>query len=151
MEGVKIKLSVLLQAYRELCRRHLFMVVEGVGGLAVPLTARMNVADLALYFKLPLLVVTRPTLGTLNHTLLTLEYARAKKVPVKGIVINQSEMRATGLAEKTNPSVLTALCRVPVLGSIPYIEGFDSKPSGLNRVIKRVHRYMKIEDLSQCL
>ncbi len=143
MEGVKIKLSVLLKAYWELCRRHLFMVVEGVGGLAVPITARMNVADLALYFKLPLLVVTRPGLGTLNHTLLTLEYARARKIPVKGIVINQSEKRTAGWAEKTNPAVLTALCKVPVLGSVPYIEGLNSKPSGLDRGIKVFHRHMK--------
>ncbi|MCI0526950.1 MAG: dethiobiotin synthase [Nitrospira sp.] len=147
MERVKIKPSVLLKAYRELCHRHAFMVVEGIGGLAVPITARMNVVDLALFFELPLLVVTRPGLGTLNHTLLTLEYACARKVPVKGIVINQAEKRAAGLAEKTNLMALTALCKVPVLGSIPYIEGLNSGESKLDRAVKAVHRHMKMDGL----
>jgi dethiobiotin synthetase len=151
LEGVKIKLSVLLKAYWELCRRHIFMVVEGVGGLAVPITARMSVVDLALYFELPLLVVTKSGLGTLNHTRLTLEYARIRKVPVKGIVINQSEKRTVGLAEKTNPAILAALCKVPVLGNIPYIEGLNSGPSGLERRVKVVHRHIKMEKLSHGL
>jgi dethiobiotin synthetase len=147
LEGVKIKTSVLLKAYRELCRRHAFIVVEGIGGLAVPITARMNVVDLALRFELPLLVVTRPGLGTLNHTQLTLEYAKAKKVPVKGMVINQSEKRAAGMAEKTNSVLLAALCKVPVLANIPFIEGLNPERPGLDRAIKAIHRHMRRKDL----
>jgi dethiobiotin synthetase len=147
MEGIKIRPSVLLKAYRELCRRHDLMVVEGIGGLAVPITEDMNVVDLVLEFELPLLVVTRPDLGTLNHTLLTLDYAKARKVPVKGIVINQSVKRRIGLAEKTNPAVLAAFCKVPVLGNIPYIEGLNSERSRLDRAVMGVYRHMEMEGL----
>jgi len=147
LEGVHIKLFVLLKAYQELRRRHSFLVVEGVGGLAVPITARLSVADLALSFELPLLVVARPGLGTLNHTKLTIEYAKARKIPVKGIVLNETQKRKAELAEKTNPAALTALCNVPILGNIPFIHGLKHHGSGLNRAIKRVKRHIRMEAL----
>jgi dethiobiotin synthetase len=150
LEGVHIKLSVLLKAYQELRHRHSFLVVEGVGGLAVPITERLSIVDLALRFELPLLVVARPGLGTLNHTKLTIEYAKARKVPVKGIVLNETQKRNAGLAEKTNPAVLMALCNVPILGSIPFIQaiqGLKPRGAGLNRALKRVERHIRMKAL----
>ena len=149
MEGVKIKTSVLLRAYRELCRRHSFLIVEGVGGLAVPITAHLTVLQLARFFGLPLLVVTRPGLGTLNHTQLTIEYARSRQVPVKGIVINETERKRSGLAEKTNPSLLAALCKTPVLGRVPFIEGLKLSGLGLHRTGEIICGHISMRELMQ--
>lgn len=147
IEGVKIRTSVLLRAYRELCRRHPFLIVEGVGGLAVPITAHMTVLDLARLFKLPLLVVTRPGLGTLNHTQLTIEYARLGKVPVKGIVINETERKKSGLVERTNSALLAMHCKTPVLGRIPFIEGLKHHGLGRHQAREIIRRHIKIGEL----
>src|SRR5262249_10647219 len=63
------------------------LVVEGVGGLLVPLTTGYAVRDFALDLELPLVVAARPGLGTINHTLLTLEAARAAGLTVRAVVI----------------------------------------------------------------
>lgn len=148
MEGVRIRASVLLRAYRELCRRHPYLIVEGIGGLAVPITARMTVLDLAQRFGLPLLVVARPGLGTLNHTRLTIEYAKIRKVPVKGIILNETERRRSGLAERTNPALLEVLCKTPVLGKIPFIEGLKHNRLGLDGGMEEVvRRHIRIGQL----
>lgn len=119
-----IRLAPILQAFRMLASRHELLIVEGVGGLLVPLSARLTVADLARAMGLPLLLVARPGLGTLNHTLLTLECARRRRLPVVGVVFNHAKPPVddwmTRLADRTNPQILKRLIRVPVLGTLPF-------------------------------
>ena len=64
------------------------MVVEGVGGLLVPLTGRVTVADLARRLRLPLVIVARPGLGTINHTMLSCRWARHQGLVVRAIILN---------------------------------------------------------------
>lgn len=76
-EGRPVEPARLLTAFRSLSGKHEAVLVEGVGGLAVPLAPGFLVLDLAAAFGLPLIVVARTSLGTLNHTLLTLQAAQA--------------------------------------------------------------------------
>ncbi len=115
-----ISFSRIDQAMERLSSRHDLLLVEGIGGLLVPLDARRTVVDLAAHLKLPLLVVAHAGLGTLNHTLLTLEAARSRNLEVAGIVLNQRSPTPS-LAEQTNPAVLRKLGQVPVLGVIPHL------------------------------
>ena len=99
------------------------MVVEGVGGLLCPLAEGMTVADLAIALDYPLVVVARRGLGTLNHTLLTVEAALARGLRVAGVVLNGSEPTADPLAEATNPGELARrLPGVAVLAEVPHGE-----------------------------
>jgi dethiobiotin synthetase len=107
-------------AYGALGARHDCMLVEGVGGLLVPVTKEMSVAGLARRLELPLLVVTRPSLGTLNHTALTVSVAHREGLEVAGLVINHHRRFPRGLAERTNREALEETCGVPVLGEVPY-------------------------------
>lgn len=94
-------------------------VVEGVGGLLAPLTmVRETVADLLLLAELPLVVVARPHLGTLNHTALTVEVARARGLEVLGVVVNDHEPVADTLATRTVEDELAALTGAPVLARL---------------------------------
>ncbi len=108
-------------AYRTLRARHPALVVEGVGGLLVPLFTRLTVADLARKMRLPILIVTRPTLGTLNHTALTVHVARSYGLRVLGLVVNYARPVRRGLAERLNPAALERYTRLPVLGEVPYL------------------------------
>jgi len=147
LEGVRIKASTLLRSYNQLRRQYDYMVVEGAGGLAVPINARMNFLDLAKLFGLPLLVVARPGLGTLNHTRLTVEYAMRNHVRLEGIVLNQTQRTRPGLAEKTNPLILRRICKVPVLGNIPYMDGLNRNPERLCGIIRKVVRHIRMTQL----
>jgi dethiobiotin synthetase len=95
------------------------LLVEGVGGLLCPLTESETVADLVRELALPLVIVARRSLGTLNHTLLTVEAARIRKLTVVGVVISETAPPA-GLAEQTNVEELRRRLDVPLLGVVPY-------------------------------
>lgn len=117
--GVTLALSDLIGAVRFWEGSHEAVLVEGVGGLLCPLTARETVADLAAALDLRLIVVTRRSLGTLNHTLLTLEAAARRGLRVGGLVVSETEPPAT-LAERTNVAELCLRMSVPVLAVVPH-------------------------------
>jgi len=128
-EGVKVDLERVAAAFRVLAGRYDFLVVEGAGGLYVPLVnAKFLVLDLARWLKLPLLVVARAGLGTINHTALTVMAARQAGLPVAGVILNRGSLNP-GLAEQTNPGVIEALTGVTILGKVPEIAHLES-PEG---------------------
>lgn len=134
-EGVTVDLEKVAAAFRELARRYDFLVVEGAGGLYVPLVDNgFLVLDLARWLSLPLLVVARAGLGTINHTALTVLAARHAGLPVSGVILNRGSV-APGLAEQTNPGVIEALTGVPILGKVPEIAGLES-PEGKKVFLK---------------
>jgi dethiobiotin synthetase len=102
------------------------VVVEGAGGLLVPLWGDITMADLAHRLGAGLVVVTRPSLGTLNHTALTLEAARARGLPVDGLVISgwPAGPAGPGVTEQTNLERLSALA--PLLGLLPAYPDVDT-------------------------
>ena len=99
------------------------VVVEGAGGLLVPVWGDVTMADLAGALGAGLVVVARPTLGTLNHTALTLEAARGRGLPVDGLVIS-GWPADPGVTEQTNLERLSAMA--PVLGLLPCYPHLDT-------------------------
>jgi dethiobiotin synthetase len=95
------------------------MIVEGVGGVAVPLAEQITVLNLAHWLRLPAIVVARPGLGTINHTLLTLAALRAAGVDIAGVVINRYPAEDPGLAEETNADAIEKWGGTPVLCIVP--------------------------------
>ncbi|OIB55352.1 dethiobiotin synthase [Natrialba sp. SSL1] len=91
-------------------------VVEGAGGVRVPLSTDppREIIDLVAALEFPTLIVSRPGLGTLNHTTLTVEALRARDVPVVGVVLNRYPSQPRSVAERTNPAELERLCACPV-------------------------------------
>lgn len=109
LEKKSIDLTRVTWAYRELTKRHDYMVVEGVGGVMVPIKRRFFVSDLILKFKLPAIVVAHPDLGTLNHTLLTVSMLKNEGIPLAGVIVNNYQGR--NRAEKSNPKVLQRILK----------------------------------------
>lgn len=114
----------LHSCHARIAARHDFVIIEGAGGLMVPLSGMKTVADLALETKLPLLVVARPNLGTINHTALTCLVARQMGIETTGVIINNfPEM--PGLAEQSAAHYIKGLCQAPLLGIWPHHDGID--------------------------
>lgn len=115
MEGVKIDFNRISDCYNRLAKKHEIVLVEGAGGLMVPLNGGLLIADLVNHLKLPLLVVARPALGTINHTVLTCFAAGQMAIDVKGVIVNRFPVNP-GLAEKGAPHQIGSLCGAPILG-----------------------------------
>ncbi len=123
LEGKQIRVSRIMNAYRTLLQRHDFMIIEGAGGIMVPLSGDYLYVDLARAIGLPVVVVTRPGLGTINHTLLTISALKERGLSIAGMVINYSDNRRPGLSEKTSSRVIEKISQVPVLGVVQYQAG----------------------------
>ena len=125
-EGREISIEEIKRAYHTLYTSYEAIVVEGIGGLMVPIKKDYYVVDLAKEFSLPLLIVTKPGLGTLNHTMLTVNCAVQAGLEVAGLILNYSRPPEKSLAEKTNPNVLREICPVPIVGTFPYLKGMGT-------------------------
>ena len=114
----------------ELRKRHDIVLVEGAGGLMVPLTDYYYNADLIANLKAEVIIVARLGLGTINHTLLTINEAKKRKFKIKGLIFCQTKPGDKSLPESTNPQEIEKLSGVKVLGIIPYIKPLNKKNIG---------------------
>jgi dethiobiotin synthetase len=120
LERKRIDMRRVGVAYRRLAADYPIVLIEGAGGLLVPIRENYFVADMAKTLGLPLLVVARLGLGTINHSLLTVRAARAIGLKVRGMVLNDTVGGKRGLAAKTNIEAVPELCGVPLLGVMPH-------------------------------
>src|SRR5208337_1220313 len=110
-----------------LVQKYEFLVVEGAGGLMVPIKMRNGssayyMADLIKELDFPAVIVARAGLGAINHTLLTVTHAIGKGIRVLGVIINSTGPAGNTIAERTNPGVLQRICPVPIMGIVPYCD-----------------------------
>jgi dethiobiotin synthetase len=114
-EKVRIEPSRLIALAHRMAEEHDFMIIEGAGGLMVPLSGGMLIADLVRELRYPLLIVSRPQLGTINHTLLTIYAARTMELPLAGFVINGMPADPDEAAADA-PHALASLASADLLG-----------------------------------
>lgn len=119
LAGTELELAPLLDAARAAGADADVLVAEGVGGLLVPLSARASVRDFAVGLGLPVVVASRPALGTINHTLLTLAAARDAGLDVRGVVVGPWP-DAPSVMERSNIETIARLGAVDV-ATIPHV------------------------------
>ena len=120
LDGVEIDPDAVIDHVEALAARHELILVEGAGGLMAPLAERWTCADLASALGLPLLVVARPGLGTVNHTVLTVSVARSHGLDPLGVVLNGAGDDGDASVE-TNGGLIESFADVPVLGVTPWL------------------------------
>lgn len=125
--GRRIEVVRVEERFRRLAHRHPILLVEGAGGLLVPITERASFLDLAARLRLPLLVVIGSRLGALNHARLTVEVALHAHLRVAGAILNCPRADRS-LASRTNFSALHRLLPIPVLGEIPHLVPHTHRP-----------------------
>lgn len=118
LEGKSVLWEDVWQHWESTRQKHEYFIVEGAGGISVPLGEGFLVSDLIKAMQLPLIIVARPNLGTVNHIFLTVAYAKSLGLNIAGIVLNGLS-QSPDLAEQTNPQLIEELCVVPILGHTP--------------------------------
>ncbi len=162
VENASFTIPQLVSGGDAILRKHKNVLVEGAGGLAVPLTSTAMVVDLAVALGYPLIIVARAGLGTINHTLLTIDYARHRGLTIAGVVFNgfrsaippdvesMSALPPGDLAhysETTNPFMVRHFADVPVLGMVPHL----STPPDLQDLPNLIHCHLDLDKVSDCL
>jgi dethiobiotin synthetase len=120
LEGKPVQLNKIRMAYKSLSERYESIVVEGVGGIMVPLTESYLVIDLVKELDLPVIVVARAILGTINHTALTIRVLKDFGIKICGIVISHSGSMDQEVGEEASLAVIERITGVPIIKRFSY-------------------------------
>jgi dethiobiotin synthetase len=117
--GPPVNSRIALQKLKNLGKKHQFMIVEGIGGIMVPLTERECIVEFAKQANLPLIIVSAARLGTLNHTLLTIMACNMHHLRIAGIILNKTA-REHDIVEQQTAPIIERLTGIKVLAEVPY-------------------------------
>ena len=150
--GVTIDLNSISSQCKRFVKEHDLVLIEGVGGLMVPLSSTQTVCDLISLLQLPCVVVGRSVLGSVNHILLTLEVLRTHNVSIAAIFLNESSpmgMSETDqLQQQSTVALINELSEVPVFGPAPYEEELEKD---WMRGVQRLSVHASIQQLASHL
>ena len=122
IEHIQIDIDIVDRIYKKITKKHDIVVIEGAGGVLVPIKKAFFYADLIERWNAPTIIVARLGLGTINHTLLTYNYLKSRGISVVGVILNNNDGTGDPSAQ-TNPEALRRYLEVPVLGVFPYTKG----------------------------
>ena len=143
LERKKISIQKIMRAFDALRRKCDALVIEGCGGLLVPVSDRIFVIDLIRMMRARAVLVSRSGLGAINHSLLSLEALRARRIGPAGVIFNRLHPGAPTDAESTNPSVISRIGKTVSLGVFPHLK--SRKPEAAGRA------FLKHLDLKKIL
>lgn len=126
MAGAGIDLARIVDSFNQLQMAHQTVLVEGAGGVMVPLNESETMLDLMKVLGLPVLLAARPGLGTINHTLLSIEVLRSAGLNVLGVVIVESYVFERTFIEEDTVRAIEKYGDVPVLATLPYVTGMGA-------------------------
>jgi dethiobiotin synthetase len=120
LEGRQVDVDEIDRGLRDAAASAEALVIEGAGGWLCPLTEETSLADWAARWRLPVLIVARPGLGTINHTLLTIESIRHRQLPIRGVIFNDATNIADDRSVTTNAGEIERRSGIPVLGELAF-------------------------------
>jgi dethiobiotin synthetase len=144
-----INLDIIRKVYRLHASRYDCTIVEGVGGVFVPITPNANMLDLSKRLRLPAVVVGKSGLGGVNHALLTIEALRRRRIPIVALVLNQTHPVRSKIAriqERTTVEIIRKQAGVSVLGPLPYHSGLSRR---FRQSVVRLARSAAIKKLTR--
>lgn len=130
IDGVNMSFSTIEREFQALRQKCEVVLVEGAGGLMVPVVPEKTMADVIKLLNIPALIVAGPDLGTVNHTLLTINQAKTMGIEIAGVLINRYPCATEDIAVKTAPRLIEEYSDAKVLGIIPDIQNFESIKPG---------------------
>ena len=122
----KIHIERIMRAFQSLQAKYPFIVVEGAGGVLVPIDGNHTMLDLITAMALPVVLVSRTGLGTINHTLLSLRELRRAGLPEIGVVFNETSSTLRGDIESDNVKTIERMGEIQVLGHFPFLSDLDA-------------------------
>lgn len=122
LEGRTIRIDRIKNSLKDLSGHFDFVLVEGSGGLLVPLTRKMLLIDLVKRLRMPVLLVAENRVGAINHVLLSVEALKARNIKILGVIFNTMSNRVDGRILKDNPDIVRRLTGIEILGEVPYLK-----------------------------
>ena len=139
---LSVDMSLIFDQFKKLLSLHEILLVEGIGGIMTPITQNFFVADMIKGMGIETIIVTRATIGTLNHTVMTCNMCKDYGIKIRGLVINNFDEKGTP-AEKNAPATLYEITNIPILGTVPFIKDLNN----LEKIIEHVEKNIDVKSL----
>ncbi len=149
MVATPFTINQMTVGLEDLFERHDVVLVEGIGGLLVPLDDETLVVDLVVKMRASLLVVARPTLGTINHTLLTVEAAWARDLRVAGVVFCETRANDRDVSTGTNAEEIVRISGVRFLGTLPFDPDASVADCRPGRIVDLALEHLDVDGIIQ--
>lgn len=155
-ENRTVEVDRIRQALTRLSARHDYILIEGIGGWRVPITdlpreaGTFTVRELAVELKMPVLVVARAGLGTINHTVLTVEAVRSTGLPIVGVVMVRTRPEDDPTTA-TNPEQIGNLTGIDVLGTVPFDPEVSVEDGRAGNVVELVEEHVDIDRIAEAI
>lgn len=146
LEGITIDPTAAIRSVRKLAGDYEALLVEGIGGWQVPITYKYTVADFAKELNLPVLVVSANRLGTISHTLLTLESIRHRGIEPAGLIFTHPHPAGDAEIARNNIETLTRMDPTPLWGVVPFLSGERRASETLWDSVKDCIQWNKIQE-----
>ena len=143
LENRRINAEKIIKTFKFLSDRFDFIIVEGIGGALVPFNKKRLVIDIVRDLKLPVLVVAQNKLGAINHTLLTIEALKSRKIEVVGVIFNNIK-NENGRIIRDNPVIIKALANQKAFGILPWIEDYEKLYRRFIPIGKKIYKALHI-------
>lgn len=124
-----VDLGIVTKKFNILKKKYDFTVVEGIGGVMVPITAKISLLDVIRRMNLATIIVSSPKLGSMNHTVLTINACKVKKIPILGVIFNQMP-KDPSIVESRTPNYIEKLTDISTISVIPFIDDCNFKKIG---------------------
>ncbi|MCD6186504.1 MAG: dethiobiotin synthase [Deltaproteobacteria bacterium] len=147
LENIPIEPEKIFKAFDIMRQKYDVVLVEGIGGILVPLTEVYSIADLIKDMGIPLIIVARPGIGTINHTLLTINEAEKRGIEVKGFIINGMDINQAGDAEKTNPEIIKKISGKTLLGILPFDPKVNMEKFAIGDIVALTEKHLDLEQI----
>lgn len=142
-QNASIDPGVIKSRFLSLTRNYDFVLVEGVGGLLVPLDRSTLVIDIAQELSLPVLIVAANKLGAINHTLLTIEALKTRNMQIAGIIFNSISDDENNIISRDNPKIVSDISGVKILGSLPFTKIQDALYENFIPIGQQIYDFLK--------
>ena len=124
-----VNLKTVIKKFNSLKEKYDFILVEGIGGIMVPITTRVSLQDIIRKMNLPIIIVSRTKLGSINHTILTISACKETKIPIIGVIFNQMP-KHPDIVESLTPKYVEKLTQVKTISIIPRMDKCNFKKIG---------------------
>jgi dethiobiotin synthetase len=125
-----VDMKAVFKMFDILKKKYDFALVEGIGGVMVPITRKISLLDVMKKMKLPTIIVSSPHLGSVNHTILTINTCKVNKIPILGVIFNQMP-RNPSIVESITPNYIKKLTDIYTISVVPYMDDCNFKKVGI--------------------
>ena len=122
LDKIHIDINTIARDYKLLNDKCDLVITEGAGGICTPIAPKLITSDIVKFLNLPLIIITKPNLGTINQTILTINHAKRQGINIRGIIINKYPQGTDDIAIRTAPRMIEEYTDAQVVGIIKNIE-----------------------------